>query len=441
MSNGVKSKLKKIIGNYKKFIGLFLSLTFLAVGCGGGGTSTAPKQVVLQFWDPFESTENFQNLIDGYQQKHPNVQIVYTKKDITTYGQDLLNALASGTGPDVFSINNSWLPQYQDKVAPATSTILSFKAYKDSFVDAAVNDFTVNQKVYGVPLYVDSLGLYYNKDILGTAGIATPPKTWSELATDVQKLRRADRTGYFTLSGVAAGTNANINRAVDILYLMMLQKGAMPYTADGTQPTFAESIQKNGNTLNPGLEGFNFYTSFANPSSINYNWNARSDYSIDAFANGRLAFLYSYSYAADILRQKNPNLNFDVAPVPQPNLDDPAVNFSNYWGEVVSKQSKNSSVAWDFLKFLSSKDSLDKYYAKHKQPSSRKDLIALQIQDPDIGVFANANLTSKSFYRPDQAKIDNIFGQTIDSVILGGVSTQQALSQAEAQAAAIVAGH
>ena len=181
----------------------------------------------------------------------------------------------------------------------------------------------------------------------------------------------------------------------------------------------------------------NFYTSFANPSSANYNWNSRSDYSIDAFVNGRAAFLYSYSYTRATILQKSPNLNFDVAPVPQPNLNDPSVNFANYWGYVVSKQSKNSAIAWDLLKFITSKDSLDKFYAQNKEPSSRKDLIQLQIQDPDIGVFANANLTAKSFYRPNQSQMDGIFGQVIDNVILNGLQPAQALNQAEQQAQAV----
>ena len=429
-------KLKSQI-KFRKIIGILLSIAFLAAGCGGGGTPAPAKHVVLNFWDPFEDSENIQPLIQAYQAKYPNVQIIYSKKDITTYPQDLLDGLASGNGPDIYAINNSWLPAYMDKVAPATSTLWGFKEYKDAFVDVAVNDFTVNQKIYGVPLYVDSLGLYYNKDVLGSAGIATPPKTWDELSQDVQRIKRADKTGYFTLSGLAAGTNANVNRAVDILDLFMLQKRTVPFSADGAQPQFAQSRSINGNTTNPGLAGLNFYTSFASPYSTNYNWNTRSDYSIDAFTNGRAAFLYSYSYTAQTIKQKNPNLNFDVAPVPQPNLDDPDVNFANYWGEVVSKQSKNSSTAWSFLKFVSSKDSLDKYYAKSKHPSSRKDLIALQVNDPDIGVFANANLTAKSFYKPDQVKMDSIFGKMIDNVILNGLPAEQSLTQAQQQAAAI----
>lgn len=421
----------------KKIIGALLSIAFLSAGCGGGGSSTAPKQVVLNFWKPFEDSENLQPLIEAYQQKHTNVRIVYTKKNIENYQQDLLNALASGTGPDVFSINNAWLPAYMDKTTPAPEKIYPYKEFKDSFVDVVDKDFAVNQKIYGVALSVDSLGLYYNKDILGSAGIATPPKTWAEMAVDVQKIKKSDSKGYFTRSAFAIGTNANVSRGVDILNLFMLQKGTAPYASDFSRPTFADNIQKNGNYSAPGLDALNFYTSFANSSNINYNWNSRSDYSIDAFINGRAAMMYSYAYTADTIRQKNPNLNFDVTGVPQPNLDDPSVNFANYWGEVVSKQSKNADYAWDFLKFISTKDSLDKYYAKHKQPSSRKDLISLQIQDTEIGEFANANLTAKSFYKPDQEKLDSIFGKMIDNVILNGLTPAQALSQGQQEAAAI----
>jgi multiple sugar transport system substrate-binding protein len=424
-----QSHFKKI----GKVLILVLGISLLSAGCGGGGGGgQSQKQVVLTFWKPFEESQNLQPVFQAFQKKYPNIRIDYVTKNIDTYEQDLLDALASGNGPDIFSINNGWLPKYQDKLAPATSTIFSLKEFKDAFVDVAVKDFTLNNQIYAVPLSVDSLALYYNKDLLGTAGIATPPKTWTELSADAQKIKRSDSRGYFTRSGVAMGTNSNVNRAADILYLLMLQQGAAPASNTG-QPSFADSVQKNGGSFNPGAEALGYYTSFANPASPNYNWNLRSDYSIDAFANGRAAFLYSYSYTWQTLLSKNANLNFDVAPVPQPNLDDPAVNFANYWGEGVSKQSKNQQAAWTFLKYLSSKEALDIYYAQNKQPSSRKDLIAQQIQDPEIGVFANANLTAKAFYRQDQAKMDSIFGKMIDNIILNGMDVRQALADGQRQ--------
>src|SRR6185503_1687936 len=97
----------------------------------------------------------------------------------------------------------------------------------------------------------------------------------------------------------------------------------------------------------------------------------------------------------------------------------------------------NEDVAWDFLKFISSKDQLDSYYAQHKQPASRRDLIELQISDPEIGTFANANLTAKQFYKPDQEKMDAIFSTMIENVLLKNMTINEALSQAETQASAL----
>ena len=419
---------------------MIAGISLLAAGCFGGGGKPAGKPVTLKIWKPFINSDAMQPILDAYQKDHPNITFEYTKKDIASYESDLLNALAAGNGPDIFSINNSWVPKYLDKITPAPDKAWTYKDYHDAFVDVVINDFTKDNKIYGSALSVDSLALYYNKNILGTAGIPTPPKTWDELQTDVRKITRQDQTGYFTRSGVAMGMSANVNRAPDILELLMLQAGVIPWSADGLSPTFAQSVSSGNTNSDPGQEALDFYTSFANPNSDNYTWNTRSDYSIDAFANGRAAFLYSYTYARPLILAKSPNLNFDVAPVPQPNLDDPAVNFANYFGEVVNKQSQNSAVAWDFLKFATSKDSLDKYYAKNKAPSSRKDLIGVQIQDLEIGTFAHANLTAKSFYRPDDAKMDTIFTRMIDNVLLKGQSVQQALEQAQSEARVLTQG-
>jgi multiple sugar transport system substrate-binding protein len=427
--------MKNLMKRFSKFpvIVAIAALPFLALGCSSGPTSKSGP-VTLKIWKPFVDTDKMQAIISAYQAMHPNVTVEYTKKNIDNYEPDLLNALAAGEGPDIFTINNSWVPKYIDKITPAPDKLFTVKEYRDTFVDATVTDLIRDNKIYGTAMWVDSLGLYYNKDLLGTAGIATPPKTWDQLAEDVRKITRQDDTGYFSRSGVAMGTNSNVNRGVDIIYLLMLQAGVIPWTSDGSAPTFANNVTKNGNSVSAGQEALTFYTSFSNPSSANYTWNEDSDYSTDAFANGRAAFLYGYSYTKDQIDAKAPNLNYDVAMVPQNNLNDPTVNYSNYFAEVVSKQSKQAAWAWDFLKFATSKTSLEAYYKVDKEPSSRRDLIELQTSDPEIGVFAHANLTGKTFYKADEAKFDKIIEEMIDNVVLKGQAADQALSRAQSQA-------
>ncbi len=422
-------KTKNHILKFIKLSALILLVTATAIGCNKEVVKKENKPVVLKVWKPFTDKKTMDVLFDEYRKAHPNVSFEYSQRSIETYEEDLLNALAAGEGPDIFSINNTWLPKYLDKVTPAEEQNFSYKEYRDAFIDVIVKDFTKDQRIYGSALAVDSLALYYNKDILGTVGISAPAKNWDELERHTRLIARQDDTGYFSRSGVAMGGSENVNRAQDIVGLLMLQAGGTPWSADGRQANFASA---------EGIRALDFYTSFAEPSSDNYNWNESSDYSIDAFANGRAAYLYSYTYAREQILAKSPNLNFEVAPVPQYDLNNNAVNFANYFGEVVNKSSENAEVAWDFLKFATSKDALDKYYAKNKQPSSRKDLIALQIQDLEIGVFAHANLTARSFYKPDEAKMNIIMNKMIDNVLFNGMSAKEALGQAQNEARTLI---
>jgi multiple sugar transport system substrate-binding protein len=406
-------------------------LTLVSAGCGA---KTKSGPVVITIWKPFVDSDKMQSIISAYQAKHSNVTIQYTKKNIENYEADLLNALAAGNGPDIYSVNNTWVPRYMDKIVAAPDKTFIEKTYRETFVDAMSNDLIRDHKIYGTAMWVDSLGLYYNKDLMGTAGIATPPKTWADLAADTRKITRQDADGYFSRSGVAIGTNKNVNRGVDVIYLLMLQAGVIPWTSDGRSPQFANTIYKNGQSINPGQQAVEFYTSFANPNSANYTWNEDSDYSIDAFANGRAAYLYGYAYTRALINSKAPNLNYDAAPVPQNNLTDPTVNYSSYYAEVVSKQSKVSDWAWDFLKFATSKEALETYYKGDKEPSSRRDLIEKQSSDPEMGVFAHANLTGKTFYKADESKFDAIMADMIDNINLRSQPVDQALPRAQSQA-------
>ncbi len=409
--------------------GIFAAVT----GCGTG-PSGSKKSVVLNIWGTYETSTVMQQLVTGFESANPGVQVVYTEKDPATYENDLLNALASGTGPDIFAIHNDWLSKYENKLVAAPVYVFDAKKYDQDFLDVANADFIDNGKIYAVPMSIDSLGLYYNKDILGSAGIATPPQTWQELSSDARKITKTRGFGNFLVSGVAMGTADNVENAEDILYLLMLQDGTVPYSQDLSTSTLDQSvISSSGNTYFPAADALRFYTSFADPSSGNYTWSQKSDDAVTAFANGQLAFLYGYSFTRDAIIQKSPNLNFDIAPVPQPNANQNLVNYANYWGYGVSKQSKYGATAWKLLQYLTSNKILQKYYQLHKLPASRRDLISSQADDLEIGVFAESNLTAKSFYKKDAGQVDSIIKNMINEVILRGKSIDDALSNAVQQ--------
>lgn len=423
-----------IIGGVLILLLVLGGVLFFTTGSKPPATNNNGK-VELVWWKTFEDSENVQELINDYQAANKNVTITYVKKDPSSYEQDLVNAIAAGTGPDIFSIHNDWTAKHADKATPAPDALISLRAYKDNFADVAYSDFVKDDKVYAVPLSVDLLALYYNKDILGSLGIAQPPATWPDLVEAVKKITSVAQPGMFSRSGIALGTSTNVARAVDILSLLMLQNGTKFYTDDLSSAAFQQQQNLPGSSeaFNPGATALAFYTQFADPAKVSYTWNLKSDFSIDAFSQGKVAMMLGYQYMEPMIRSKSPNLNWDISAVPQISAQANKVNLANYWGEAVSKSSKNAPAAWNFLNFISGKDELMKYYAKRKLVASRKDILPLQVPDTDLGVFAENALTAKSVYKKDANLFETVFLKMIDDVILRNFQPQDALNNAAAQ--------
>jgi len=62
--------------------------------------------------------------------------------------------------------------------------------------------------------------------------------------------------------------------------------------------------------------------------------------------------------------------------------------------------------------------------------ASRRDILQLQQNSPDLGVFADAILSAANWYQVDSKEIDKIFRDMIDEVVLGGVKPDDAIGNA-----------
>ncbi len=464
-------KLKFISLRYLKFFVAFVFISSLFLFSGCFKEENPQYKVDLEVWGVFDNSDVLDKLASEYKKINPHIgEIKYRKFTVDSYKKDLINALASGQGPDIFLIHNTWLPSFQDKVEPFSDVILGEKQFRDNFVDVVVTDFLLDGKIYAVPLSVDSLALYYNKDLLNSQGITTPPKTWEEFNNDIRKLVRIDQFDNITQAGAALGTSYNINRSTDVLGLLMFQNGVNMVDAEKTGATFDKTINMGGNSVRAGENALEFYSQFARKNSSVYTWNPRMHYSIDSFYEGTTAMMINYSWHYSTIKNKNSKLNFAIAQVPQLNLENPS-NYANYWGLTVSKnkilsqaqKKKNQEnglteanynqvrmvESWQFIKYLgvnSNKnvtlfngitgnsqtfsiqdDPTEMYLQETAKPAARRDLIEKQKNDPILGPFAYGNLIAKSWYQKDPETTEQILAETIDSVNLGEKTVYEAL--------------
>lgn len=451
--------------NGVKKIGVIIAISSLLVLSGCGCKQPNPKQykINLEVWGFDDNSDDFSEIFDNYKKVNPNIEsVAYKKISFDTYEKELIDAMAAGQGPDIFVLKNNWLPKFLDKIVPAPQNILNEQKVRNDFVDVVANDFVDKGQVFAVPLSVDSLGLYYNKDLFNAASITSPPKTWDEFVADSTKITKVEGNGEISKSGAAMGTAYNINRPTDILNMLMLQNGTQMINQNG-RITFDQAQVVNGKLVSPGENALAFYTDFARSSSSKYSWNRNMHYSIDAFSEGNLAMMFNYSWHVKTIENKSPKLNFAVAPIPQFPGSTPA-NYANYLAYGVTKNkisSTNSSnvtndirieEAWKFLVYLATKpdkpiqitsnvagttkttnanyDPASVYAQKTGKPAARRDLIEIQKTDPKIGVFANDNLIARSWKQSDPETVETFFSDMIDQINRGQTTIHDALKNA-----------
>lgn len=448
----MKNKIKIII----KLLLLAAVPAMIFSGCGSADKKTnSANQVKLEMWDLYGDSGMMNGFFGEFKKINPSAgSMRYRKLTGSEYKQALIEAMASRQEPDIFLIHSTWLPYFQNKIAPVPKSIFTEQELRATFPDVVARDFLAAGEIYALPLSIDSLALFYNKDYFNKEGIVKPPATWGEFNEYVKKITKIDGYGNILLSGAAMGASYNINRSTDILALLMLQNKAQMNDDSSRKATFSQAVNVDGNRVEAGNLALDYYTQFAKSNSPLYSWNSFSHWSIDAFAEGTAAMMLNYSWNFETVKSKNAKLNFAVAPVPQMYPEE-SVNYANYWAFAVAKNKDKKTIheAWQFLRFLTANnngqmklvdantgikksaplnlDPAKVYVTDKKVPAARLDIIEEQKNDTVLGPFAFGNLIAKSWYQPSPEKNETILADAINSVNVGSATVKDALETAE----------
>jgi len=369
-------------------------------------------------WWGFWEEQEVRPLIDEYQKINPKVKVLYTKHSKIDYRERLTSALARGEGPDIFRFHNTWVPMFVNELDFLPSSVMGESEFRQAYYPAIINDLSTKDGIVGVPLGYDAITLYVNEDILATAG-KSPPRWWDETFELAEELTTVDKEGAIIQGGIAIGTISNVDHWQEILGLMMIQNRANPLLPS---EEFAEHAIK-------------FYLAFSkSPDKV---WDETMPPSTVAFANGKVAMYMGPSWRAEEISKLNPNLRYKTAPLPQLRKDDPGtpdVSYATYWVEGVWKRSANKDLAWDFLKFASSKDSLEKLFQTTQnnkligEPYPRADMRELLIEDPIVGSIIALAPYSQGWYFVGHTndgstglntQLSNLYKEAMNQIISG----------------------
>ena len=378
------------------------------------------SKATLTYWGLWEDASVMQSTISDFNRQYPNITINYSKQDIKQYRERLLARIPSGIGPDIFRFHNTWVQMLSAVLLPLSSETITKADFIKWFYPVAQRDLIKNGAIYGIPLEIDTLSLYINKNIFESAGLS-PPNNWVDFINDARQLTVKDGSGKIKTAGAALGIFSNVTHAPDIISLLFVQNGV-----------YLNNIFPNDQAA---AEALVFYTSFATGSSS--TWDSSFDPSILAFAKENLAMYFGYSWDFFTIKALNPKLTFETHPVPH--LPNQNMTIASYWAEGVSVKSKYQKEAMLFMKYLAQKESEQKLFAEQSktrafgEPYARVDLANLLKDNAVVYPFVSqGNEAVSSFFASDtsdnglNSKSNTYLGDAVNSM-LNGASPQSAV--------------
>lgn len=413
-----------ILGVVGGIILLLLLLLLLNRGGGGGNTTDPNEKVVLQWWGVFMDEDVVQPLIDEYQSQNSNVTIEYADKwpqgeyqdAVGIYKSELNRVLKLGDQvqiPDIFMVDSTWTGDYERYAKASTS--YDAETFRNTFHDAVATNFVNNNQVFGVPLWMDTLAILYNKDLLAEKATSTPPTTWSSFKTLAQSLTK--RSGStIQQAGFASGLSTNINYSSELLQLLMLQNGVSLTDEEG-QPSFS--------TDPDSVTALEFYKSFVNQTTG--TWNATFTNEASSFLEGKTAMIAapSYRYRDILYFNELYEIGIDIGVSQMPQIDgqsEELLNWADYWGNMVALNRPNSTEAWEFLRWITQPEQLRKINENVKTQNQyfgilypRKDMSTELQNDEFLQVYNESIPFAKSWYMVKGLEVEAEFNKLIDA--------------------------
>lgn len=402
-------------------IGALAILVGLVFTFGLGQKPAAPEPVSLEMWGFEEGGGDvWEAVITKFREQNPHVSVAYKSFAPASYESMLVNRLAEGKGPDIFLLTNEQLEKQRDKILalPPASSPLTPGQFSAMFVDGASPLVGEDGTLIGTPLFMDSLVLFYNKDMFDAAGFARAPATWDEFTEISRRLTTLAPNGDILRSGAALGSAANITHVMELVSALVLQQGDPIARRDG-----------HVELGDPALRAFDFYASFTMPGNPNYSWAASMPESLHAFATESAAMAFGSSGDIARVRAENPHLNFAVAPFPRPAQGN-VRTYGSYIFPAVSRATKNVATAWQFALYASSREGASVYLAKTGRPPARRDLIeAIPEGSGTASVLARSSLIARNWPVPDEKPARRIFDEAIDGMARHTYTVSEALAR------------
>lgn len=325
-------------------VGIGALVLTTAAGCGrsNGANNDTNAKVALSYavWDKTQ-VPAMQQLATTFTQSHPNITVNVQLTPWEDYWTKLKAAVTGGAAPDVFWMNGPNFQLYASNgvIKPLDTEISSGKVDLTRYPKSLVDLYTFDGKHYGLPKDFDTVGLWYNKTLFDAAGVKYPDGNWTWTDFNAAAAKLTDKAkGQYAIA-------ANLSSGQEYMYDTIYQAGGYVISPDGKKSGYADPAT---------IAGLKFWTDLIHNGESPDLKTMTDTAPLNLFESGKTAMYYGGSWdAAEFSTNDYTKSKVDVAALPKGVKQ---ATIIHGLANVISAKTAHTDQAWQFVKFLGSKD-------------------------------------------------------------------------------------
>jgi ABC-type glycerol-3-phosphate transport system substrate-binding protein len=364
--------------------GSLLGLAGPLAACGQGAPITAPTAptpapshpaVTIEFWSRFgpPTAEVEEKRVTEFNAANAPTKVVKTVMQ-SDYTAQLNVAFTAGSGPDVYTVGGTGIPNFS--AIGAALTVSEYPAVQrdlPDFIAPALESSKYQGKINGLPYTLGARCMIVRKDLMREVGLdpAKFPDTWDEFRDAARRMTKLDgqnlvRAGW----AVPQGTSGH-----DMFMIMHEALGEHPFAVDLSKPTFSGAA---------GQQALQFLVDLLNKDRVDDANKPKPPAALNVLVAGINAVQWDGPAPITNARQAAPEVVPQLATMPVPKWKQ---RFTYVGGTylMVSNKPKDATAAIDFMLYLTAAKFADEINSIQDGVPPRKSAAnSPYIQDPLI---------------------------------------------------------
>jgi len=428
-------------------IAVLLVVVFVVVTLLNRGGETGPK--VLSVYLPFDEVKVYEKISAEFVAANPGVELKFKyidAKDAKEYEAKVVNEIADGAGPDIWLVRSDWIPKHAAKTTPYLNTQEEIDSLKTVIEPAVVDLNTFDKKVYGIPLFADTLAVFYNLTAINNLipsmsdteidEVKSDPRTWSIIKRQAEILTKKSGS-VIQRSGLAVGTVETGYAPVDVYSALLLQNKGSLFSDDGNQVSLNLAQFISGKSFFPATSALKLFYSFTNVKEKNYSWNNDLGEAESAFVSGKALVIIGYRSLLNEILSTKPKFSIGVAALPQlSEKSSDRIDYGVSWSHLINGNTPNPILAKAYFDYLAKPAVQNSYTIQTNKTSVETtegaggSLSGIVDGDNAGELFRTELRAITQLYKPEWQKTDEIIQDMIKSVVNSKQSAQSAVDSA-----------